>query len=185
MNKPGILALQGCLTPHIDMFAKLDVSCVEVKTSAQLKKVDRLIIPGGESSTMLKLLKKTDIFDTLKEFASKHPVWGICAGAILLSKEVENPVQDSLELIPVKATRNFYGAQLDSFKANIKVFEKNVDVDFIRAPRLEALSPEVEILSNHNEHSVLLKYGNILVSAFHTELGKDPIIHEYFLNLNA
>ena len=184
MSKPGILALQGCLTPHIDMFKRLDVTCLEVKTSAQLKEVDRLILPGGESSTMLKLLKKSDMFDALKEFSNKHPIWGICAGAILLSKEVENPTQDSLKLIPVKATRNFYGSQLDSFKAKIEVFEKSIDVDFIRAPKLEALNPEVEVLSIHDENSVLLQYKNILVSAFHTELGENSTIHEYFLALD-
>ncbi|MCB0318243.1 MAG: pyridoxal 5'-phosphate synthase glutaminase subunit PdxT [Bdellovibrionales bacterium] len=183
MTKPGILALQGCVDPHISFFNKLGVNCIEIKNSIQLARIDRIILPGGESSTMLKLLKANKLFVDLKNFITDHPTWGICAGAILLAKTVENPTQESFNAINIKATRNFYGSQLNSFKSNLELFGKSVDVDFIRAPKLDPLSKGVEILASLDQQPVLLKSKNIIASSFHTELGNDEIMHDFFLKM--
>lgn len=180
--KIGILALQGCVDPHIAHIEKLGASAIKVRSTEDLTQVDRLIMPGGESTTMLKLLKITGLETALISFAKEKPVWGICAGAILLAKEVSHPHQASLGLVDIHATRNHYGSQLDSFEAeiNIKFLKSPVKVQFIRAPLLKPLNDSVEILGQHAEDTILMKQGRLLVSAFHTELGEDSWLHRYF-----
>lgn len=227
----GVLALQGCIDPHLFMLKRLGRNAVRVTSIEDLKRVDCLILPGGESSTMLRFLtyvpstvrntknaqrKPNDLFIALKNYCASNPVWGICAGAILLSKEVENPTQLSLATIDIKAIRNFYGSQRDSFKATIpiKPLGKNLSVDFIRAPKLvpivtekPELSPrsktspvsiiEAQIVSSPNRSEpeplpvitiaeidgvgVGYQQNKVMVTAFHTELGNDPALHEYFI----
>jgi pyridoxal 5'-phosphate synthase pdxT subunit len=125
------------------------------------------------------------MFDALEAFGKSHPVWGVCAGAIIIAKEVQNPTQRSLGLIDIRATRNFYGSQLDSFSAKVRITPLGIDtaVDFIRAPLLAPLSPAVEVLASHDGHAVLLKQGNIMASSFHIELGRETALHRYFLGL--
>jgi 5'-phosphate synthase pdxT subunit len=186
MGQVGVLALQGCIEPHLNMLQKIGATSCEVRSVADLGNVDRLIIPGGESTTMLKLLNSTGLYSAVQEFGRRHPIWGICAGAILICKEVIHPDQQSMKLIAVRATRNFYGSQTDSFKAKIEIdpLDKTMEVDFIRAPLLEPInSREVTVLARHNERPVLMQHGKILVSSFHTELGDDPSLHQYFLGL--
>ncbi len=181
----GVLALQGCIDPHIRMLEKCGVTVTRVRTLRDLEAVDRLILPGGESTTMLKLLDRSGITAALRDFGKTKPIWGVCAGAILLSREVRHPEQYSLDLIPVRATRNYYGAQQDSFKASVEIhsFGEPLLVDFIRAPLLEAMSPDVEILGKHREQQVLLRKGKVLVSSFHIELSDDQRLHDYFCRL--
>jgi len=181
----GILSLQGAVDAHKRHLAKLGEPCISVRTIADLVFIDRLIIPGGESSTMLKLIKRQDLFDPLIAFAHEKPVWGVCAGAILLSKRVLNPEQDSLGVANVQATRNFYGSQLQSFSE--KVFIERIgaefECDFIRAPRLDPLSKEVEVLAMHEKQPVIMQHGRILLASFHIELNKSCELHRYFLEL--
>jgi len=196
----GVLGLQGCVSPHIWHLEQLNnlgglpfmVKPLVVKSLQDLQDCNRLILPGGESSTMLKLLDRLSLFESLAKFCASHPVWGICAGAILLAQVVENPVQNSLNIAPVRAVRNFYGSQLDSFSASISVKSplgivgnerKTVAVDFIRAPRLVALSDDVKVLAEYNDITVGLRYRNAILTAFHTELGTDSFMHNMFVCL--
>lgn len=170
------------------MLSKLGVRSVRVRTSEELRSVDRLIIPGGESTTMLRFLKLSSLLDELQSFGKTHPVWGICAGAILAAREVKSPEQDSLNLIDIEAHRNFYGSQLDSFTKTLSITElpKPIEAQFIRAPRLSPLPetlgrPPVTTLAECDGHPVFLQQGNIWASSFHVELGDDPSLHELFL----
>lgn len=181
----GVLALQGAVLPHCLMLQTLGVEAVQVKSTADLELCDRLILPGGESTTMLKLLAVSKLTTAISNFAASKPIWGICAGAILIASEVKNPEQESLSLIPMRAYRNHYGSQLESFKTfiNVNKVGPELEVDFIRAPLLEPLSDKVEVLAEYNGQSVLLKHDRILASSFHVELGSDTRLHKYFLSL--
>jgi 5'-phosphate synthase pdxT subunit len=172
------------------MLAKLGVETLRVRTKEELASVDRLILPGGESSTMLRFLKLYDLVEPLKEFGRTKPMWGICAGSILLAQEVYNPQQDSLGLINISAHRNFYGSQLDSFTTDIEIpgLAKTTTAQFIRAPLLNALaaSPihgEAQILARFDEQPVFFAQNRIWACSFHVELGEDTSLHEMFLNL--
>jgi pyridoxal 5'-phosphate synthase pdxT subunit len=184
----GVLALQGCVDPHLTILRNLGVDNVAVRTPEVLQSCERLILPGGESSTMLKLLQRDNLFHELQAFTRTKPVWGICAGAILLAQEVVNPIQPSLCALPIRAHRNFYGSQLDSFQTQIAIKlpeTRSISVDFIRAPHLEVLDRSVQVLGECDGRAVLLRYKNVLVSAFHTELGTDPFLHQYLLSLGS
>lgn len=185
LHKVGILALQGAVSPHIDIYSALGVSAVEVKSSSDLFSVERLIIPGGESTTMLHLIKKSGLWDSLVEFSKKNPVWGICAGSILIAKEVSNPSQDSFGFINITAQRNFYGSQRESFSDDVffPLCDSRRKVDFIRAPKLTALSKDVEILGTYHNTPVFFKQNKILASSFHIELTQEPLLHKYFLSI--
>lgn len=181
----GVLAVQGCVDQHIEHLKKLGVRSRKVRTVEDLAEIERIILPGGESSTMLLLLKKSGLWEALKKFVREKPAWGICAGAILLAQKVEHPEQDSLGAIPVKALRNFYGSQLNSFKAEIEILSlgKVVLVDFIRAPKLESLHESCQVLARHQGDPVLINYNQTMVSSFHSELGSDSSLHSFFLKL--
>lgn len=183
----GILGLQGAISDHISHLSRLGVQTQVVRSLEELNRSDRLILPGGESSTMLKLLQRGALFEGVKDFAARKPVWGICAGAILLASEVVNPTQESLGSIAMRAERNAYGCQLDSFSTDIviPVLGGTIRGDFIRAPRLYALDSQVEVLASMGEDHVLLRQKNVLCSAFHTELGTDSRLHEYFLAMSS
>lgn len=188
------------------MLHRLGVVPVRIRSVVDLKRVEALILPGGESTTMLRLIHSAGLFAPLQDFARSFPTWGICAGAILIAKEVCSPTQESLALMDIRATRNFYGSQCDSFKTMLRIpslhprsespstcvdpVGATVEVDFIRAPMLEPLpsrelNSEVETLASHDGRSVLLKQGHLLASAFHTELGDNPVVHEFFLSLRT
>jgi len=183
--KVGILALQGCVAPHMTLFEGLGVNCTKVRNAQELSEVSRLVIPGGESTTMLLLLKRSSLFSELVNFARSKPLWGICAGAILIAKEVLNPQQDCLGLMEILATRNHYGSQLESFNESVWIdpLEKDLKAQFIRAPQLRPLSEKVEVLASRNGDAVFLKQNNIIATSFHTELGHDSSLHEFFLGL--
>ncbi|MCB0319312.1 MAG: pyridoxal 5'-phosphate synthase glutaminase subunit PdxT [Bdellovibrionales bacterium] len=182
----GILGLQGAISDHVAHFTRLGAETRIVRSLEELQSIDRLVLPGGESSTMLKLLQRGCLFEGVRDFATQKPVWGICAGAILLASEVVNPTQASLGSIQMRAVRNSYGCQLDSFSTEIEVpvLGAAIQVDFIRAPRLFSLQSRAEVLAHLGEDQVLIRQENILCSAFHTELGVDSRLHEYFLQMS-
>ncbi len=162
----GVLALQGAVSPHRAHVEAAGAEFVEVRDEKVLASVDGLILPGGESTTMLKLLKAFDMEDALGDYGRAKPVWGICAGAILAAKTVHHPDQRSFGWIDVDVTRNGYGRQLDSFQAELLGDE----VSFIRAPILERVGPDVEVLAAYEGQPVYVRSGHVFLSTFHPEL---------------
>lgn len=179
----GVLALQGAIEPHLTMLTRCGMSAKKVTSEEDLVSVDALIIPGGESSTMIKLMDRNGLWNPLINFCSKKPVWGTCAGAILLAKEVYHPIQKCFGVMNIAAERNSYGSQRESFKAEIEIkgLENKIEADFIRAPRIRPLSISVEVLAFYGSDAVLMKEGKLLVSSFHVELGQDTSLHKLFL----
>lgn len=188
----GILGYQGCIEPHEAIFQSLGVACKRVRSVEDLSSVDRLILPGGESSTMLRFLKLNEMMEPIRAFAATHPVWGICAGAILLAAKVTNPDQDSLQLMDITAHRNFYGPQTDSFSTPVYVdiLERRIDAQFIRAPLLAAgaqrsgAAPLVT-LARLEDQPIFFAQGHLWACSFHVELGTDPALHEAFVRLET
>ena len=181
----GVLALQGCVEPHAQALRSLDCEVTYVREPIDFAAIDRLILPGGESTTMLRLIDLNQLERPLINFAQTKPVWGVCAGAILMAKEVQNPQQQSFGLIDILAERNHYGSQLDSFSAQIEIAPLGcaVEVDFIRAPSLKPLSSAVEVLASYKSEAVLLRQLRHMASSFHIELRPDTSLHKYFLSL--
>ncbi len=188
VSRIGILALQGCIQPHVIHLKKLGAEPVLVRSANDLQNIERLILPGGESTAMLKLInRERGFFEALQEFCSIQPTWGICAGAILLASQVTNPIQQSLSLLPVRAERNSYGSQLDSFKSEIEIpiIGGKMKVDFIRAPRLRSLDSSVQVLACYKKDQVFLGKDHLLCSSFHVEFGDDQRLYQFFLERSA
>ncbi|MCX7654305.1 MAG: pyridoxal 5'-phosphate synthase glutaminase subunit PdxT [Fervidobacterium sp.] len=182
----GVSGIQGDFREHKWIIEKLGYQTHIVRTPEDLEKIDALIIPGGESTTMIRIMKRVGLFDVLKQkITNGFPVYGTCAGLIVLAKEIENYPQESLGVINIKVMRNAYGRQVDSFDdlIQIKGFDKPFKAIFIRAPRVDEWGPEVEVLATYNNHPVMLRQENVLVTSFHPELTNDTRVHEYFLNL--
>lgn len=186
----GILALQGDFEAHSKALRRAGAEPVLVRTAEDLQHIDGLVIPGGESTTMLKLLDFMNLKQPLREFVRDKPVFGTCAGAILLAKEVENPAQESLGAIDLTVERNAYGRQLDSRVAKIKPeadFEKrtrsgDLEAVFIRAPIIRRTGPAVRVLAQYEGDPVLVEQGKNLVATFHPELTQDSRVHKLFLS---
>jgi 5'-phosphate synthase pdxT subunit len=189
MKKVGVLSLQGDFAAHGAALERAGALPVYVREREQLSDIDGLIIPGGESTTMLKLLRYENLFDDLAEFGRRKPVFGTCAGAILMAKDVSNPAQESLGLMDIAIERNAYGRQIDS-----RVVELDPDADFerrtapgkleavfIRAPIIRRVDEGVRILMGYEGDPVLIEQGRHLAATFHPELTKDPRIHSLFL----
>ena len=170
MKTIGILALQGAVTPHYAHLAALEglerLAFCEVRAAADLENIAGLILPGGESSAMLRMMDYYDLIKPLAGFLKNKPAWGICAGAILLASEVLNPEQFSFGALPIRVTRNAYGRQLDSFHAPIMGY----DVAFIRAPKIESLESNIKIVAEHDGAPVWLEQGHVMATTFHPEL---------------
>jgi 5'-phosphate synthase pdxT subunit len=189
-KRVGILALQGDFEAHSKALERAGAEPVLVRTAADLKSIDGLVIPGGESTTILKLLNFMDLKEPLREFAREKPVFGTCAGAILLAKEVRNPEQESFGLIDLTVERNGYGRQIDSRVASIHPgsdFEKragvgDVEAVFIRAPIIRRTGPSVRVLAQYEGDPVLVEQGRHLVATFHPELTQDSRVHKLFLS---
>jgi 5'-phosphate synthase pdxT subunit len=176
----GVLALQGDFAAHETALARAGARPIEVRSADALETVEALVIPGGESTTMLKLITEENLTEPLIAFArSGKPVLGTCAGAILLAKEVTNPGQRSLGLIDITLVRNAYGRQIDSFvgEAETTLSGGPLEAVFIRAPRISRVGPEVEVLAELSGEPVLVRQGNIMVSTFHPELTGDQRVH--------
>jgi len=179
----GVLALQGDFREHIAMLKRLGADAKEVRTIEDFKQVNALIIPGGESTTIGKLLKETGLGKAVKQ--RDIPIYGSCAGAILLAKNIEDSRQLKLNKIDISISRNSYGRQIDSFEDEIEIkgMKKKFPAVFIRAPKIIATGKDVEILATHNSFPILARQGNILISTFHPEMTDDARIHKYFLEM--
>lgn len=182
----GVLALQGAFREHRLAFERLGADVVEVRLARQLAGVAGLVIPGGESTTMAKLMAAYGFDDAIPEFVSAGGVvWGTCAGAIALATDiVANPDQPRLGLIDITVDRNAYGRQVASFEANVEVKGLNgaVHVLFIRAPRIVRTGPRVEVLARYDGEPVLVRSGAVMAGVFHSELSGDDRIHALFLD---
>jgi len=184
----GVLALQGDFALHAQALERSEVDAVEVRKPEALADLDGLILPGGESTTLLRLIDEWNFVPALERFhATGKPVFGTCAGLILLAREVLHPVQPSLGLIDVAVERNAYGRQRESFevRGSITLAGRAIPVDmvFIRAPRIRRVGPEVETLATHAGAPVMARQGTVLVATFHPELTDDLTVHRYFCDL--
>jgi 5'-phosphate synthase pdxT subunit len=179
----GVLALQGAYDAHAKTLTTLGATPRLVRTPAQLEDLDGLIMPGGESTTMLKFLDRNKFFDVLETFVRTTPTFGTCAGAILLAARVENPPQRSLAALDITVERNAYGRQIDStiLHATTALPGPPLEMVFIRAPRITATGPGVEILARRDGFPTLVRSGNLLAATFHPELSRDPRVHQLFL----
>lgn len=190
-GRVGVLALQGAFAEHRVALSRLGCEAVDVRTPAQLASVDALAMPGGESTTMSKLLASSGLFDALAtRLVDGFPVFGTCAGMILLSREITDgrPDQRSFNAIDLAVRRNGYGRQVDSFEADLAVagLDEPFRAVFIRAPKVEAHGRSVEVLATCDDFPVLVRggvNGNILCASFHPELTSDVRIHQLFLTL--
>ena len=185
-RKIGILAIQGDFAAHAAMLHSLGAETIEVRTVADLKNCDALILPGGESTTQLQFLQEEGLFEAIQKFAaSQAPVFGTCAGAILMATQVKNPPQASLGLLDMIVLRNGYGRQLasDVFFGPSKLKAEPLEMVFIRAPIIEGAGPGVQVLAAYAGKPVLVQKNNVLASTFHPELTDDPTVHQYFLEL--
>lgn len=184
MARFGVLALQGGFAAHVEALAELGVRAVEVRRTAELEHLSGLILPGGESSTLLNLMRDEPWFDALTRFhAGGGVLFGTCAGAILLAREVLDPSQPSLGLLDATVRRNGWGRQVDSFEAPLELAEGGDSVPgvFIRAPRFTALGPGVRVHATFENEPVLVSQGRILAATFHPELTSDRRFHRRFV----
>jgi 5'-phosphate synthase pdxT subunit len=184
----GILAIQGDFDAHAKALNRLGAAHTFVRRPEDLAKVDGVILPGGESSTHLKVMSEEGLFDALKGFAANGGAFfGTCAGAILLAREVHGPAQASLGLLDVTILRNGYGRQLasDVHMGKTKLGTEPLEMVFIRAPIIESVGRGIEVLAEDAGHPVLVRQGRVMASTFHPELTDDTTVHEHFLKLTA
>ncbi len=180
----GLLALQGAYDAHGRLLRRLGADTTEVRLPAQLNEVDALVLPGGESTTLLKLIDAFVFEEALRAFVqSGRPVLATCMGVILLAENVTNPPQRSFGLLPVDVERNSYGRQVESFEAQATFAGETFDLVFIRAPRITRTGPEVETLLTYENDPVLVRHGNILAATFHPELSDCTAIHGQFIEM--
>ena len=182
----GVLALQGAFNSHARVLGRLNVATQEVRTPQDLASVDALVMPGGESTTMSQLLESSELFEPIKKMIHEGmPVFGTCAGMILLAKKIVDGRDDQVSFgaIDIQVQRNAYGRQVDSFEAEIEVegFDAPFHAVFIRAPRIVKIAQDVEVLAEYGADIVLAKQKNVLVASFHPELSPDQRIHEMFI----
>lgn len=186
----GILALQGDFREHAEMLASIGQASVEVRRPEQLDALDSLIIPGGESTTIARLILRYGFTEPLQAFcASGRPVWGTCAGAILLAKRVDELDRPGIETMDMAVARNAFGRQVDSFEASIELAGLEggpFRAIFIRAPVIESMGAGVEALGRLEDGTIVAaRQGNLLATAFHPELGGDSRLHAFFLTIGA
>ena len=184
----GVLALQGAVEPHRAKLQAIGAESVLVRTVEELQSCAGLIVPGGESTTFLKLIGVYGLRQPLLDFAAGRPMWGVCAGAILMAREVENPPQESLQLMPVTVQRNGYGRQNESFITELALTLPGQpamvqEMVFIRAPKFVAWDDSAIVLSAYDGNPVALQYGRHLATAFHPELSAPRQLHSHFLEL--
>ncbi len=187
MSRVGVLALQGDVREHLRILERLGADAATVKTPEQLESVDRLVIPGGESTTIGKMALRFGLLEPLRSaLESGLPVYGTCAGMILLAGAVTEGDQPLLGVLDVMVKRNAFGRQNESFEADLDIegLDTPFHAVFIRAPWIEKVGSEVEILSEVDDHPVMVRQGSILATSFHPELTGDGRIHQMFLDLN-
>lgn len=185
MKTVGVLALQGAVTEHLHMLERLQVKALPVKHPQDLTIIDGLIIPGGESTAISRLIQQQGFYDEIRQFAKTHPVMGTCAGLILCAKEIAHADGKviPLELIDITVERNGFGRQVDSFETSLDVKGVGPDIPaiFIRAPYIQSAGSDVNVLATVDNKIVMAEQGNILVMAFHPELAASTRIVEYFI----
>ena len=181
----GVLAIQGDYAAHASALSESGAEPCEIRNPHELTEIDGLILPGGESTTMLKFLESRGIFRALEEFCANKPVFGTCAGAILLAREVRNPPQQSLGVLDAVVERNAYGRQIDSaiLTAETSLPGGPLEMVFIRAPRIAAIGPEVEALAYRDGAPTLVRQGTVMAATFHPELSADRRVHRMFVEL--
>ncbi|MBZ5585342.1 MAG: pyridoxal 5'-phosphate synthase glutaminase subunit PdxT [Acidobacteriia bacterium] len=189
MKRVGVLSLQGDFAAHGAALERAGAEAVFVRDREQLAGLDGLVIPGGESTTMLKLLRYDGMLEALREFGRRKPVFGTCAGAILMAGRVLNPEQDSLGLMDIEVERNAYGRQLDSRVAALhpepefqeRAGAGSLEAVFIRAPKIRRVGKGARVLARYGGDPVLVEQGPHLVATFHPELTADPRVHGLFM----
>lgn len=186
--KIGVLAIQGDFDAHRRRLEELGAEVVLVRKPEQLDEIDALVIPGGESTTFLKVLGEKG-FQKLGDFVRSKPTFGTCAGAIMLAKEIENPPQKGLGAMDITVRRNAYGRQIDSFiapssaVAAVEAGGGPLEMVFIRAPKIAQVGPGVEVLARQGDDPVLVRQGKSLAATFHPELSDDSRVHAFFLKM--
>jgi len=185
----GVLALQGDFAEHAAILRRLDVDAREVRLPTDLEAIDRLIIPGGESTTITRLLDMYGLLEPIRAFAAHRPVWGTCAGMIVMAKHATDLDCETLGLMDVSVTRNAFGRQLDSFETDLAIEELDgppFHAVFIRAPLITETGPGVKVMAQiEGKGVVAARQGHLMVTAFHPELTDDLRIHRYFLTLGG
>jgi len=183
----GVLALQGDYEAHARALSNAGARTVLVRKAEDLAGLDGLVMPGGESTTMLKFLEQDGFFDALGKFASTTPTFATCAGCILLAREVLHPPQRSLGLLDATVERNAYGRQIDSTILTLPTELPGgpLEMVFIRAPRITRVGDDVEVLARRDGSPTLVRQGNLLVATFHPEMTSDPRIHKLFVDMVA
>jgi 5'-phosphate synthase pdxT subunit len=181
----GVLAVQGDYAAHAEALAESSAEPVAVRKPDQLAGLDGLILPGGESTTVLRFLEKQSFFEVLQAFCETKPVFGTCAGAILLSREVRNPAQRSLGILDAVIERNAYGRQIDStiLTAQTELPGGPLEMVFIRAPRIVETGAAVEVLALRESNPVLVRQGTVMAATFHPELSHDRRVHRLFVEV--
>ena len=184
MKTIGVLALQGDFEAHRKAVERAGARAVEVRTSAQMEACDGLILPGGESTTMLKLLEAEQLLEPLGRFGEHKPIYGTCAGAILLAREVTRPAQASLRLMDIAVERNGYGRQVDSRIAKVPVDGGGeMEAVFIRAPIIRGVGAGVRVVARYQGDPVWVEQGRHMVTTFHPELTADERVHRRFVEM--
>ena len=185
-----MLSLQGDFKNHIDILKELNINAKEVRYSNDFDSLDGLIIPGGESTSISNLIVEQGLYEVIEKFVNTKPVYGTCAGLILLSSRImdSNNFKKNINLfkvLDIEIERNGWGRQIDSFVQEIKIksFKKDYKAIFIRAPKIKSLHKSIEVLSEFSDTPVMIKKGYILGTTFHPELTKDIRVHEYFINM--
>lgn len=186
-SRIGVLAIQGDYAAHALALTEAGAEPREIRNPEELDAIDALVLPGGESTTMLKFLDKRNFFEALREFCARKPVLGTCAGTILLAREVLNPAQRCLGVLDAVVERNFYGRQIDS---TIETSETSLpggplEMVYIRAPRIMEIGPEVEALAFRQGNPTLIRQGAIMAATFHPELSPDRRVHRMFVQIVA
>lgn len=183
----GVLAIQGNFASHAQALTEAGAAPIEVRKPGELAGLDGLILPGGESTTMLRFLEKHRFFEALQEFCGKKPIFGTCAGAILLAREVLNPAQRSLGVLDAVVERNAYGRQIDSaiVTAQTSLPGGPLEMVFIRAPRIVETGPSVEVLAKREGFATLVRQGRVMAATFHPELSVDRRVHRLFVEAVA
>lgn len=181
----GVLAIQGDYDAHRKRLEELGARAVLVRKPEELDALDGIVIPGGESSTMLKFMERDDFLEKLAEFVREKPSFGTCAGAILLAKNVENPAQKSLGALNITVARNAYGRQIDSHihEGMTKMAGGPLEMVFIRAPKITGVGAGVDVLVKDGDEPVLVRQGKTMAATFHPELSADKRVHEEFVRM--
>ena len=179
----GVLALQGDYSKHLEILEKLKISSCEIRYPHQLNEINGLIIPGGESTTMTDLIERNDLHNNIITFSNKNPILGTCAGLIMMSRSVNDTRVKSLNILDIEVDRNAYGRQVNSFTDKLSIsiegISKNITATFIRAPKINNMGKEIEIISSYKNEPVDVKQGIHMGLAFHPELDGITLFHDF------